>query len=207
MLAPSPRAATSRPSIRRTRVLLCDAGTSGVLRSSSNRLRCKWCLGCMIPSFTRGPCPALRGEKCIDSCPQLDEPSDSQPRACCERCRASNILAHPGRDQGECPVGLHHDQMVLAGEALAVLDLHHLPGPRMERIEAQNLERRTPGIVTLSRPAWASRGYPAPWRRRLAATATRFTTRLTDIRTAFNRYRLRTKAELIPALAGLEDSP
>jgi hypothetical protein len=43
--------------------------------------------------------------------------------------------------------------MVLAGEALAVLDLHHLPGPRMERIEDQNLERRTPGIVTLSRPA------------------------------------------------------
>ena len=35
-------------------------------------------------------------------------------------------------------------------------------------------------------------------------------TLLTDIRTAFNRYdkdRLRTKAELIPALAGLEDSP
>jgi hypothetical protein len=104
----------------------------------------------MIPSFTQGPRPALRGDKGIDSRPQLDEPFDSQPRACCERCRASNILAHPGRDQGECPVGLHHDQMVLAGEALAVLDLHHLPGPRMERIEDQNLERRTPGIVTLS---------------------------------------------------------
>jgi hypothetical protein len=59
--------------------------------------------------------------------------------------------------------------MVLAGEALAVLDLHHLPGPRMERIEDQNLERRTPGIVTLPRAAWASRGYPAPWRRRLVA--------------------------------------
>ena len=42
--------------------------------------------------------------------------------------------------------------MVLAGEALAVRDLHHLPSPRMERIEDQNLERRTPGIVTLSRP-------------------------------------------------------
>jgi DNA replication protein DnaC len=45
--------------------------------------------------------------------------------------------------------------MVLAGEALAVLDLYHLPGPRMERIEDQNLERRTPGIVTLSRLALA----------------------------------------------------
>jgi hypothetical protein len=54
--------------------------------------------------------------------------------------------------------------MVLAGEALAVLDLHHLPGPRMERIEDQNLERRTPGIVTLSRPALAEAGsnQPAP---------------------------------------------
>jgi hypothetical protein len=68
--------------------------------------------------------------------------------------------------------------VILAGEALAVLDLHHLPGPRMERIEDQNLERRTPGIVTLSRAAWASRGYPAPWRRRLAAMATRFTTEI-----------------------------
>jgi hypothetical protein len=30
---------------------------------------------------------------------------------------------------------------------------------------------------SLARAAWASRGYPAPWRRRLAATATQFTTR------------------------------
>jgi hypothetical protein len=45
--------------------------------------------------------------------------------------------------------------MVLAGEPLAVLDLHHLPGPWMERIEDSHLERRTPGIVTLHRPASA----------------------------------------------------
>src|SRR5215472_4921020 len=160
MSAPSASASTSKPSIRRTRVLLCDAGMSGVLRSPSNRLRCKWCLGCMIPSFTRGPCPALRGDKCIDSRAQLHEPADSQPRACCECCRASNILAHPGWNQRECPVGLHDHQMVLAGEALAVLDLHHLPCPRMKRIEDQNLERRTPGIVTLSRPASARAGSP-----------------------------------------------
>jgi hypothetical protein len=43
--------------------------------------------------------------------------------------------------------------MVLAGEPLAVLDLHHLPGPWMERIEDPHLERQTPGIVTLVRPA------------------------------------------------------
>jgi hypothetical protein len=52
--------------------------------------------------------------------------------------------------------------MVHAREALAVLDLHHLPGPRMERIEDQNLERRTPGIVTLSPPASARAGLLAP---------------------------------------------
>jgi hypothetical protein len=45
--------------------------------------------------------------------------------------------------------------MVLAGEPLAVLDLHHLPGPRMERIEDPRLKRRTPGIVTLVRRAAA----------------------------------------------------
>ncbi|WP_256469205.1 hypothetical protein [Bradyrhizobium sp. 132] len=43
--------------------------------------------------------------------------------------------------------------MILAGEPLAVLDLHHLPGPWMERIEDPHLERRTPGIVTLVRQA------------------------------------------------------
>jgi hypothetical protein len=43
--------------------------------------------------------------------------------------------------------------MILAGEPLAVLDLHHLPGPWMERIEDPHLERRTPGIVTLVRLA------------------------------------------------------
>src|SRR5260370_13343834 len=45
---------------------------------------------------------------------------------------------------------------------------------------------------------------------RIGSTRIRHITLLTDIRTAFNRYdkdRLRTKAELIPALAGLEDSP
>ena len=35
----------------------------------------------------------------------------------------------------------------------------------------------TAGCWSLARAAWASRGYPAPWRRRFAATATRFTTR------------------------------
>ena len=41
--------------------------------------------------------------------------------------------------------------MILAGKALAVYDLHYLPGPRMERIEDPHLEGRTPGIVTLPR--------------------------------------------------------
>jgi hypothetical protein len=41
--------------------------------------------------------------------------------------------------------------MILAGEPLAVLDLHNLPGQWMERIEDPHLDCRTPGIVTLSR--------------------------------------------------------
>jgi hypothetical protein len=43
--------------------------------------------------------------------------------------------------------------MFLASEPLAVLDLHHLSGSWMERIEDSHVERRTPGIVTLVRPA------------------------------------------------------
>ena len=79
--------------------------------------------------------PRRRGEKRIDSAAQLDEPSDRQPRKRGERCRAGRLLAHPRRDQGERVVRLHDDQMVLAGKPLAVHDLHHLPGPWMERIE------------------------------------------------------------------------
>ena len=52
--------------------------------------------------------------------------------------------------------------MVLASEPLAVLDLHHMPGPWMKRIENPYLERRTPGIVTLVRPAPARRILPSP---------------------------------------------
>ena len=52
--------------------------------------------------------------------------------------------------------------MVLAGEPLAVLDLHHLPGPWMERIEDPHLERQTPGIVTLVRPAPAKPTWQSP---------------------------------------------
>jgi hypothetical protein len=43
--------------------------------------------------------------------------------------------------------------MFLASEPLAVLDLHYLSGSRMERIEDSHVVRRTPGIVTLVRPA------------------------------------------------------
>ena len=43
--------------------------------------------------------------------------------------------------------------MVLASEPLVVFDLHHLPGPWMERIKDSHLERRTPGIMTLVRRA------------------------------------------------------
>ena len=61
--------------------------------------------------------------------------------------------------------------MVLAGEPLAVLDLHHLPRQWMERIEDPYLACRTPGIVTLSRRARAKRICASPWLRRSFAPA------------------------------------
>jgi len=115
----------------------------------------------MIASFTRGPYPASRGEKRIDSDAQLDQPFDGQPRAYAEGRRASRLLAHPGWDQSERAVRLNHNQMILTGEPLAVLDLHQFSGPRMKRIEDSHLERRTPGIVTLSRAAPARRIWPS----------------------------------------------
>ena len=52
--------------------------------------------------------------------------------------------------------------MILAGEPLALLDLHHLPGPWMERIKYPHLERRTPGIVALVRTGSARAGSRVP---------------------------------------------
>ena len=104
----------------------------------------------MIASFTRGPYPASRGEKRIDSDAQLDQPFDRQPRAYAEG-REERSLSR--MDQSERAVRLNHNQMILTGEPLAVLDLHQFSGPRMKRIEDSHLERRTPGIVTLSRQA------------------------------------------------------
>jgi hypothetical protein len=60
--------------------------------------------------------------------------------------------------------------MFLASEPLAVLDLHHLSGSWMERIEDSHVERRTPGIVTLVRAAPARVGLPVRSATRRAAT-------------------------------------
>src|SRR5271156_4231707 len=66
--------------------------------------------------------------------------------------------------------------MFLASEPLAVLDLHHLSGSWMERIEDSHVERRTPGIVTLVRPAPARAGSPARSATRHAVTIDRCST-------------------------------
>ncbi len=91
----------------------------------------------------------------------------------CERRRAGLRLAHPRRDQRERVVGLHDDEVILAGEPLAVHRLHRLPGPRVKRIADRHLERRTPGIVTLPRPGSAKAGSPARSATKRAATIAR----------------------------------
>jgi hypothetical protein len=64
--------------------------------------------------------------------------------------RAGHCLRHPGRDQSERPVWLNHAQVILACESPLKHDRHHLAASRMKRIVDPDLERRTPGIVTLS---------------------------------------------------------
>jgi hypothetical protein len=51
--------------------------------------------------------------------------------------------------------------MVFSGKPLAVYDRHHLPTPRMKRIENARLKRRTPGSVTLDRLNLAISGSPS----------------------------------------------
>ena len=62
----------------------------------------------------------------------------------------ATALRHPGRDQSERAVWLNHDQVILACEPPPERDQHHLAASRMKRIVDPDLERRTPGIVTLS---------------------------------------------------------
>ena len=81
--------------------------------------------------------------------------------------------------------------MVLAGEPLAVLDLHHLPGPWMERIEDSHVVRRTPGIVTLVRPGSAKVGSPVRSATRPAATIARCST------IAFPAYSTRSRSPAV----------
>ncbi len=92
--------------------------------------------------------------------------------------------------------------MILAGEPLAVLDLHHLPGPWMERIEDPHLERRTPGIVTLVRPVSARVGLPVRSVTRLAATIARSS--IADCRGSSMRWHLHAATRLLKMLARVE---
>jgi hypothetical protein len=60
--------------------------------------------------------------------------------------------------------------MIYASVALAADHDDNLAAPRMERIKDPHLNRRTPGIMTLVRPASAKVGSLARWRTRRAET-------------------------------------
>ena len=76
-------------------------------------------------------------------------------------------LGHPDRQKGERPVGLANDEMIGAAVTLGADNGDHLAGPGVERIGDPNLKSRTPGSMTLVRPAAAR----AIWRSRSAAEA------------------------------------
>jgi len=71
-------------------------------------------------------------------------------------------LGHPNRQERQGPVGLADEEMIGAGVTLGADHGDDLAAAGVERIRDPNLNRRTPGSMTLVRPAPASRTWP--WR-------------------------------------------
>jgi hypothetical protein len=77
---------------------------------------------------------------------------------CNKRLGRATRLGHPRRQQRQGVVGLPDDEMLSAGVALAADHHDPLAAARVKRIKDPNLKRRTPGSMTLLRPAAVKRG-------------------------------------------------
>jgi hypothetical protein len=73
---------------------------------------------------------------------------------------ASTGVGHPPRNQRQRPIRLPDDEMLDAGVALYADGRDNFTAARVKRIDDPNLNRRTPGSMTLLRPAPASRIWP-----------------------------------------------
>ena len=80
-------------------------------------------------------------------------------------CADSTRFRHPRRQQRQGPIRLSDDEVLGARVTLRTDDHDRLAAARMKRIEDPNLGRRTPGSMTLLRPASAR----PTWRWRSAA--------------------------------------
>src|SRR4051794_32230868 len=92
-------------------------------------------------------------------------------------------LGHPDRQERQGLVGLANDEVIGAGVTLGADHGNDLAAAGVERIRDPNLNRRTPGSMTLVRPARASRIWPWRWgwrrsRRGGASTSPRWPTSL-----------------------------
>jgi hypothetical protein len=60
-------------------------------------------------------------------------------------------FCHPRRQQRQRAIGLPDDEVLGAGVTLHAQDRNALAAARVKRIEDPNLDRRTPGSMTLLR--------------------------------------------------------
>jgi hypothetical protein len=70
-----------------------------------------------------------------------------------KRLSALSGVGHPRRQQRQRAIGLPDDEVSGAGVALYANDRNNFAIARVKRIEDPNFECRTPGSMTLLRPA------------------------------------------------------
>src|SRR5205814_1375790 len=110
----------------------------------------------------------------VDQCAQIRQAFDRKPWLDDNRPCASTCLGHPRRQQRQREIRLPDNEVRYAGVTPRTDYRDGFTAARVKRIEDPNLNRRTPGSMTLLRPAWANLGLLVPSVTRLAATTALF---------------------------------
>src|SRR5438067_13168689 len=96
----------------------------------------------------------MRHER-VDQCAQIRQAFDRKPWLDDNRLCASTCLGHPRRQQRQREIRLPDNEVRCAGVTPRTDYRDGFTAARVKRIEDPNLNRRTPGSMTLLRPAAA----------------------------------------------------
>jgi hypothetical protein len=98
-----------------------------------------------------GSIPATGSHGDVEQGVQLSQALDRQPWMHDKCWNAAFCFRHPRRQQRQRAIGLPDDEMLGTGMAFGADHGNRLTAPRVKRIDDPNLNRRTPGSMTLLR--------------------------------------------------------